>query len=204
MVERAESVRNPVLAAVADEQQMRIPERAPHWAHSDRRREVGRSSSWPGLPVRALDRPRHDVLEAAEDSAAVARRLASAEAVVRPRPRLRTRCTLSAAGPLGRFSADARTRPALSSSRATRPARSCSTRRCACSIRTSAGVELDLEHYDLSLENRRTTGNEVVVSAARGDARGRLRRSRRRRSRPRAPTTSAARTGSSARRSTAR
>ena len=28
-------------------------------------------------------------------------------------------------------------------------------------------VEVDLEHYDLSLENRRTTGNEVVVNAAR-------------------------------------
>src|SRR3954453_13064362 len=28
-------------------------------------------------------------------------------------------------------------------------------------------VELDFDHYDLSLENRRRTGNEVVVSAAR-------------------------------------
>src|SRR3989337_1902525 len=29
------------------------------------------------------------------------------------------------------------------------------------------GVELELEHYDLSLENRRATGNEIVHEAAR-------------------------------------
>ena len=65
------------------------------------------------------------------------------------------------------------------------------------------GVELEVVRFDLSLESRRATKNGVVSEAAeamRGPGSG----SRRRRSRRRAPTTSAARTGSSARRSTAR
>ena len=59
------------------------------------------------------------------------------------------------------------TGPGLSCSRETRPARSCSSRRCGCSTPTSAASRLELEHYDLSLENRRRTHNEVVLAAAR-------------------------------------
>ena len=65
------------------------------------------------------------------------------------------------------------------------------------------GVELELPRFDLSLESRRATANEVVHEAARAVRGARPRASRRRRSRPRAPATSAARTGSCARRSAA-
>ena len=65
-------------------------------------------------------------------------------------------------------------------------------------------VDVELERYDLSLENRRETDNEVVVRGRRGHARGAASASRRPPSRPRARTTWAAPTGSCARSSTAR
>ena len=64
------------------------------------------------------------------------------------------------------------------------------------------GLELELPRYDLSLESRRATANEVVHEAARPSA-STASASRPRPSRPRAPATSAAPTGSSARRSAA-
>ena len=53
-----------------------------------------------------------------------------------------------------------------SSWRATRPARSCWSSPCACSTPSCSGLELELERFDLSLENRRATGNGVVDEAA--------------------------------------
>ena len=66
------------------------------------------------------------------------------------------------------------------------------------------GLELELPRFDLSLENRRATKNEVVYEAAAADARGRARPEGGDRSRRKAPATSARRTGSCARRSAAR
>ena len=68
MLDRAEVVGDPVLAAVADEQDVHVAElgvavRAPKRAGVD----VGWLGELAGLPVRALDRPGDDVLEAAED-----------------------------------------------------------------------------------------------------------------------------------------
>ena len=37
------------------------------------------------------------------------------------------------------------------------------------------GLDLELVHFDLSLDNRRATSNEVVTEAAASDARGRAR-----------------------------
>ena len=56
------------------------------------------------------------------------------------------------------------------------------------------GLEVELERFDLSLENRRRTKNEVCTEAAQAMAEAPASGSRRRRSPPRAPMTSAART----------
>lgn len=83
MVDGAERVRDPVLAAVANAEDMDLTEpgttlRAAKRAFVDVRRlgELAR------FPVRALDRPGDDVLEAAESGPALADRLEGAEPVV--------------------------------------------------------------------------------------------------------------------------
>ena len=53
-----------------------------------------------------------------------------------------------------------------SSSRATRPARSCSTAARGRSTPTVTGLDIELERFDLSLDNRRETDNGVVTEAA--------------------------------------
>ena len=45
---------------------------------------------------------------------------------------------------------------------------------CACSRRTSSGLEIDLPRFDLSLESRRATGNGIVHEAAGRDPRAGL------------------------------
>ena len=83
MLHGAEAVGNARLAAVADEQHVDVAQRlaamrAPLHPMLDRR-GLGECA---GVPVRALDRPRHDVLEAAEDGASLAGRLVGAETVI--------------------------------------------------------------------------------------------------------------------------
>ena len=113
----------------------------------------------------------------AEDRAAVAGVLASRKPSSARRVPHHVHAPLGSCGSAlrGRFTAMRGRRHASSSSRGTRPARSCSSRRCGCSTPTSAALALELEHYDLSLENRRRTDNEVVLAAARAMRRGRLR-----------------------------
>lgn len=82
MVDGAEPVGNPVLAAVADEQEPRVRQ----WssalgAHVDGIGETRRFLDLAGLPVRARVGPRHHVLEPAEDRAPLARGLSEPEAV---------------------------------------------------------------------------------------------------------------------------
>ena len=85
MVDAAERVGDPVLAAVADEQDAARRRAAPpQWAQRPEAVVgVAGLEDRPRLPVRALDHPRHDVLEAAERGPALARGLRRAEAVVR-------------------------------------------------------------------------------------------------------------------------
>ena len=57
-------------------------------------------------------------------------------------------------------------RSGSSSSRVTRPARSCSRRRSPSSIPMRSASTVELERFDLSLENRRRTANGVCTEAA--------------------------------------
>ena len=91
MVDRAEGVGDAVLAAMADADDVDLAElgpalRAAEWTLVD----PGRLGELAGVPVRSLDRPRDDVLEATEGGAARAGGLVDAEAVVeldrRPAP----------------------------------------------------------------------------------------------------------------------
>ena len=73
VIHRAEVVRDPVLAAVADQEDVDVSQLAPAMRAGpglalDGRRLVELAR----LPVRTLDRPRDDVLEAAEGGLAVA------------------------------------------------------------------------------------------------------------------------------------
>src|SRR5215210_3479236 len=79
----AEGVGDAVLAAVADEQDVGVLERAPA-AHTAAEALPGVAGAQDGarLPVRALDRPRDDVLEPAEDRAPLAGGFGHAEALV--------------------------------------------------------------------------------------------------------------------------
>jgi hypothetical protein len=85
MVDGAESVGDPVLTAMPDQQHWRVPERAATSGALALRLEPGGLESFAqrtaGLPVRSSDRPGNDVLEPAEDGAAVARTIAEAEPV---------------------------------------------------------------------------------------------------------------------------
>src|SRR3954465_4045005 len=90
-----------------------------------------RRDAAPRLPVRTLQDPRDDVLETAEDGLALARRLAGPEALV-----LVDRIATPAADVhdgAKRTLAPCPTPSASPSSRATRPARSSSSRPCASS-----------------------------------------------------------------------
>ena len=75
---------HPLAPPVAHEQDMDLPERgvavrASEWPGVD----VGWLGDRPGIPVRALDRPGDDMLEAAERRPPLTCRLVDAEAVVR-------------------------------------------------------------------------------------------------------------------------
>ena len=149
------------------------------------------------IPVRALDRPRDDVLEAAEGGLALALGLGRAEALVARRPRPRTSCTARRSSSAAEPSLAGGDRPAIVASRWPTPLKivvlegdETGQELLEQALRVLdpdvLGLELELERYDLSLEHRRATANEVV-------ARGRARRcarpasaSRRRPSRPRA------------------
>jgi hypothetical protein len=70
MVDRAEPVRDAVLAAVPQEKEVCVAELiAAGGAIRDRRIGAGPVGLFQRLPVRALHRPRDDVLEPAEDGA---------------------------------------------------------------------------------------------------------------------------------------
>src|SRR5258708_2365074 len=87
VIDAAEGVGDPVLAAVADEQHTRVVQRAAALgAAAQGVVGLARAQDVPWVPVRALDDPRHDVLEPAEDGLALARRLRRAAAGVGPRP----------------------------------------------------------------------------------------------------------------------
>ena len=84
MLHRAEGVGDPVVAAVADQQdvhlaQLGVAVRAARNAGVD----LGRLGQRPGVPMGAVDRPGHDVLEATERRGALAGRFVGAETVVR-------------------------------------------------------------------------------------------------------------------------
>ena len=85
MVDRAERIGNPVLSPVTDQQQVARAElgaalraRASFVEPSRLERRLQPTA---GLPVRALDRPRNQVLEAAEDRPAIAFAIAEPKAV---------------------------------------------------------------------------------------------------------------------------
>jgi hypothetical protein len=82
VLSRAKTIPNPVLAAVADKQHVDLPK----LAAAKRARMLGlvnpgRLGERTRLPVGTLNRPGHDVLEAAKDRAALPRRLVGAKAV---------------------------------------------------------------------------------------------------------------------------
>src|SRR3954447_25682931 len=91
VIDAAEGVRDPVLTAVPDQEDVRLGElrfapRALGCALVQRRR----LGHLPGLPMRSLDRPRDQVLEPAEDGAPLPGGFVGAEAVIgldlRPAP----------------------------------------------------------------------------------------------------------------------
>jgi hypothetical protein len=86
MIDRAETVGDPVLASVTDEEQVILFERGTALGTFARVAEVARLDGLAGLsmflPVRALHHPGDDVLEAAEGGAPVAGVLAEAVPVV--------------------------------------------------------------------------------------------------------------------------
>jgi hypothetical protein len=83
VVNRAEGVRDAVLAAVADQRDADVPESvAAVRAALEPVRHVRRLLRRSGIPVRALNRPRDEVFEATEDGAALARLLHESKAVV--------------------------------------------------------------------------------------------------------------------------
>jgi hypothetical protein len=82
MVDRAESVRDPVVAAMTNEQQVTVAERLSTVGAFAQGVEAGRLDGLPHFPVRALHRPWHDVLEPAEHGTTVAGVLAEPVAVV--------------------------------------------------------------------------------------------------------------------------
>src|SRR5690348_4709803 len=76
VVDAAERVADPVLAAVAHQQHAPVAERpAAMRAATQAVAGIAWREDPPRLPVRPLDRPRHDVLEPAERSRALALRL---------------------------------------------------------------------------------------------------------------------------------
>src|SRR4051794_2625589 len=134
-----------MLAAVADEQDALLPQLG---AAADAGAEavgvVVVLEDGPGRPVRALDDPRDDVLEAAEHRALVGHRLAGAKSGVgldlhaTPAARLRCarHCGRNATPRPGGFRVSSgpwRTPSRSPSSKATRPGRSCSSSPCGCS-----------------------------------------------------------------------
>jgi hypothetical protein len=83
VVDRAEVVRDAVLASMPDEEHVHVAQLAPAVrAGAGLALGAVRLVERTRLPVRALDRPRDHMLEAAEGGAAVAGRLVQAKAVV--------------------------------------------------------------------------------------------------------------------------
>jgi hypothetical protein len=83
VVDRAESVRDPVLAAVTHEPHVQIAERCAAVGAFGQAAEIAGLERLAHGPVGALHCPRNDVLEAAESGPAVALVLPEAVAVVR-------------------------------------------------------------------------------------------------------------------------
>src|SRR3954469_6142782 len=100
MVDGAEVVRDPVLAAMADEQDVHVPQLAAAVRAGPRSLGRRRLVKLARLPVRALDRPRDYVLEAAERGAAVTRRFVEPESIVRLNARTAPRASLAGHFPL--------------------------------------------------------------------------------------------------------
>ena len=133
----AEVVGDPVVAAMADQEHVDVAElgiavRAARRARVD----AGGLGKLAGLPVGALDRPRDDVLEPAEDGAPLAGRLVGAEAVVGLDAASRTtssarRSSLGIASAGHEWPEDSRARGRPDGPGAARAgAAACSTRRC--------------------------------------------------------------------------
>jgi 3-isopropylmalate dehydrogenase len=172
MVDGAEAVGDAVLGAMSHEQQVPVAER--RVALGAGGHAVGSRGLWwkARLPVRALDRPGNDVLEAAEDGAPLAGVLDQPE----PVPGLDRVAAPGAALPFR-----AQPRALVLSDRFSRmpePPRiivlegdQTGQELLDQALRLLdpgvCRVELEFDHYDLSLENRRRTGNEVVTAAAR-------------------------------------
>src|SRR5439155_9581357 len=82
VIDRAERVADAVLSAVADEQDAGVADLlAAVGAHAESGVSVGRGDP-PGLPMRALQDPGHDVLEAAEGRLALTDRLGGPKSLV--------------------------------------------------------------------------------------------------------------------------
>src|SRR5581483_4838076 len=138
VLDRAERIRDPMLATVAHEQHARVVERClATGAAVERRVEPARLLELAGLPPRPLDRPGHDVLEPAEPRPPRARGLSQAKSVLPLHGSPAPAAPLFARhSPWVESSRRWRTRK-LSCSRGTRPGRSCSIRPSVCSTQGS-------------------------------------------------------------------
>ena len=144
------------------------PISASQWAHFEPgRRHAGGLVRLARIPVGALDRPRDDVLEAAEHRVPRAGVLGRAVAVPRrdvgAAPGAAAMCLSFGMGSLSRRWA---TTSELSSSRATRPGQELLEQSLRVLDPDVTQVPLDLVRYDLSLEKRRETDNRIVEEAA--------------------------------------
>ena len=177
MVDAAEGVGDAVLAAMAHEQHAAVAELAAAVrAAAQAIAGIARLEDAPGLPVRALDDPGHDVLEPAESGAALARRLGRAEAIVGPDPdaapaahRAAHRSPQRSGGRggsryRGGAMADRPTIVILEGDETGQELLEQAVRVLAADV---VGLELELVRFDLSLEHRRATENAVVTDAAR-------------------------------------
>jgi hypothetical protein len=82
VVDGAEVVRDPVLAPVADEEDVHLAQLPPALRAGARGGGARRLIELAGLPVRAPNRPRDDMLQPTEDGSPLTGRLVQAKAVV--------------------------------------------------------------------------------------------------------------------------
>ena len=173
----AERVRDAVLAAMADEQDAAPRRAARRSGRSGRASSSGSPgarlgpapSARPGSPTgRRAPAGRTTAPRSPAGSAArkPSSRPTSVAAPAALRPAMRPRRATGGAGPRGIVRPPWPTALRSSCSRATRPARSCSSRRFGARPGV-LGLTLELERFDLSLERRRATANEIVHEAAR-------------------------------------